>query len=156
MQIKTILSSENAKLPNIANYGDAGADMTATKVTWNKEYGFYDISTEVACQIPHGYVGFIFPRSSLSKYDLILCNHVGVFDSGYRGTVSFRFKLAKSNSIIHKTLRKIGLIKPLRIYKEGDRIGQLVIIKHESPTYIESNDLSETKRGERGFGSTGA
>ena len=121
--------------------GNAGMDMTAIKSELNDYYVEYD--TGIAAEIPEGYVGLLFPRSSISKTSLVLANSVGVVDSSYRGTIKFRFKnIAKHHKTAH-------------IYTIGDRIGQLVIIPYPSIESVEVKELSETDRGEGGFGSTG-
>ena len=129
-----------AVMPSYAKDGDAGMDLTATKqfsnTTFQASYG-----TGIAVEIPKGFVGLIFPRSSIRKYDLTLSNSVGVIDSGYRGEIQFTFN--KTNGM--------DSIK----YKAGDKIGQLMIIPHPYVVFEEVEVLSDTERGEGGFGSTG-
>jgi len=83
----------------------------------------------------------VFPRSSVRNQDLILSNSVGVIDSGYRGEIQATFK--KTNGL--------DSIK----YKVGERGAQIIIIPYPKVTIIESDELSDTERGEGGFGSTG-
>ena len=92
-------------------------------------------------EIPKGYVGLVFPRSSIRNQDLILSNCVGVIDSGYRGELQATFK--KTNGL--DSLK----------YKVGERGAQIVILPYPQIRMIESNELSNTERGEGGFGSTG-
>lgn len=82
---------ENAVLPKKAHKTDAGFDMVATNVVYDPD-GCATYGTGIAMEIPEGYVGLIFPRSSICRKDLTLANCVGVIDSGYRGEVSFKFK----------------------------------------------------------------
>ena len=128
-----------AIIPSYAKPGDAGMDLTATSIideAFQVTYG-----TGIAVEIPEGYVGLIFPRSSIRKYQLQLSNSVGVIDSGYRGEIQFTFN-------------KTGGV-PSKKYEVGDRIGQLIIMPFPTIIPIESNDLSDSERGTGGFGSTG-
>lgn len=123
--------------PTYAKLGDAGMDLTAIS---HVSKGIYDeYGTGIALEIPEGYVGLIYPRSSVSGKSQILANSVGVIDSGYRGELKLRFK----------TLNNV------HTYAVGDKIGQLVIMPVPAVTLIETQELSETARGEGGFGSTG-
>jgi dUTP pyrophosphatase len=131
--------SDKAVMPQYAKPGDAGMDMTATSLIRNEVY--YEYGTDIAVEIPEGYVGLLFPRSSISKTKQILANHVGVIDSGYRGEIKFRFKkLAWDNG---------------EVYNVGDRIGQLIIIPYPQVELVEVDELSSSDRGEGGYGSTG-
>ena len=138
MRVKVLKLHQNAVIPAYSKKGDAGMDLTATRV-WSEDnnvcYG-----TGLAFEIPEGYVGLLFPRSSNAKKDLLLTNSVGVLDSGYRGEVTFKFKPTKQGG---------------RMYEVGDRIGQLIIIPYPQIEFEESEELSETERGNGGYGSTG-
>lgn len=130
-----------ATIPTFATKGSAGLDLTAVSQEYTNSYGdFADIlyGTGLSFEIPSGYVGLIYPRSSIYKYHQYLTNSVGVLDSDYRGEVKFRFKAYGYNT-----------------YEIGDRIGQLVIMKIPSFEIMEVDELSETVRGVGGFGSTG-
>lgn len=130
----------NAVIPTYSKEGDAGMDLTITKeienTSFSVSYGF-----GIAMEIPKGYVGLVFPRSSVRNQDLILSNCVGVIDSGYRGEIQATFK--KTNGL--DSLK----------YKVGERGAQIVILPYPQIRMIESNELSNTERGEGGFGSTG-
>jgi dUTP pyrophosphatase len=89
-------------------------------------------------------VGLVFPRSSIRKYDLALTNSVGVIDSGYRGEIQATFK--KTNWLKGNESEK---------YQIGDRIAQIMIIPHPQIEFDEVDELSDTQRGDGGFGSTG-
>lgn len=131
---------ENAIIPKYAKSGDAGLDLTAVS---KKEEGKNIIyGTGLAIEIPWGYVGLLFPRSSLTNYDLSLGNHVGIIDSGYRGELCFKFK-------------RLELTKFCKEYNIGDRIGQLLIIPYPEIELVEVDDLSSTERGNSGYGSSG-
>lgn len=131
--------SEKAVTPQYAKPGDAGMDMVATSLVKNEV--FYEYGTDISVEIPEGYVGLLFARSSISKTKQILANHVGVVDSGYRGEIKFRFKkLSWDNG---------------EVYNIGDKIGQLMIIPYPTIVLEEVSELSETYRGDTGFGSSG-
>lgn len=144
LQIKVKKLDEKAVIPTYAKPGDAGMDLTATGIVFTPSYIAY--KTGLAFEIPEGYVGLLFPRSSNSKKQLLLTNSVGVLDSGYRGEVEFRFKVV-GNGVTPEG--------DLDTYNVGDKIGQLVVIPYPSIEFIESGTLSETERGETGFGSSG-
>ena len=91
MQVNIKRLNENAVIPTYAKHGDAGMDLTATSKSYD-DHGNVVYGTGLAFEIPMGYVGYVFPRSSNAKKDLILSNSVGVIDSGYRGEVIFKFK----------------------------------------------------------------
>ncbi len=130
----------NAVIPTYSKDGDAGMDLTITDIkentTFSISYGF-----GIAMEIPKGYVGLVFPRSSVRNQDLILSNCVGVIDSGYRGELQATFKKTQGLDSIS--------------YNVGERGAQIVILPYPQIRMIESNELSNTERGEGGFGSTG-
>lgn len=130
---------EREAVQPIKTDGNAGLDMTAIRIEHTDMYTEYD--TGIAVQIPEGYVGLLFPRSSISKYDLVMANSVGVVDSSYRGPIKFRFKNMKKHP---------------KMYTIGERIGQLIIIPYPDIEIVEVNELSSTDRGVGGFGSTGS
>jgi dUTP pyrophosphatase len=136
MKIKVKRLNSEAKIPEYSKAGDAGMDVYAVSKQENEK--FIEYGTGLSFEIPKGYVCLVFPRSSLSNKDLIMANHVGVLDSGFRGELKFRF-------------RKIGE----EVYEVGDRIGQIIILPYPEIEFEEVNELSETERGATGFGSTG-
>ena len=140
MKVKIKKLSPDAVIPTYAKDGDAGMDLVATKITSNTTF---DISygIDLAMEIPKGFVGLVFPRSSIRKYELALTNSVGVIDSGYRGEIQATFK--KTNGLDSLS------------YKVGDRIAQIMIIPHPDIQFEEADELSDTERGDGGFGSTG-
>ena len=135
---------EQAQIPTYSKSGDAGLDLTATSIDATHE--FLEYGTGLAVEIPQGYVGLLFPRSSISKYDLLQCNSVGVIDSNYRGEIKIRFKRTKD--------LKSSLFDE-KLYNMGDRIGQLIILPYPQIELVEVQDLSDTNRGQNGFGSSG-
>ena len=140
MKIKVKKINENAVIPKYSKPGDAGLDLTAVSIVSNTtSQVIYD--TGLAIEIPEEHVGLIFPRSSICNYELELSNSVGVVDSGYRGTIRFVFNKTDG----------IDSIK----YKVGDRIGQLLILPYPEIELVEVNELNDSERGHKGFGSTG-
>lgn len=135
----------NAVAPSYAKPGDAGCDLTAVGMLETDDYIEYDIGIAVA--IPEGHVGLLFPRSSVSKKDLIMANCVAVIDSGYRGPIKCRFKVTKDHS------HREDLKDP--VYRIGDRVAQLMVIPFPRVTYQEAQELDDTERGTGGLGSTG-
>lgn len=117
--------------------GDCGYDLTA--LTRVETEAYIEYGTGLALEIPTGFAGLLFPRSSQSKYGMILANCVGVIDPSYRGEVKARFK-------------KVGNGPE---YQVGDRVVQLIIMPIHEPIWSETDTLSETGRGTGGFGSSG-
>lgn len=145
MKVNVKKLDSNAALPTYAKHGDAGMDLTAISKEYD-EHGNVCYGTGLAFEIPNGFAGFLFPRSSNTKKDLILGNSVGVIDSGYRGEVVFKFReLLPSERDIEFGARE---------YEIGDRVGQIVIIPVPQIEFNVVDDLSTTDRGVGGFGST--
>ena len=140
MRVKIKKLNPLAEIPSYAKSGDAGMDLVATRIISNTTF---DVSygTDLAIEIPNGFVGLVFPRSSIRKYELVLSNSVGVIDSGYRGELQATFK--KENGLDSLA------------YKVGDRIAQNMIIPYPPIEFDEVAELSDTERGDGGFGSTG-
>lgn len=166
MQVKIKKLHPEAVIPTYAHKGDAGMDLVAIDriiSTDNDEQADYiEYKTGLAFEIPEGYVGLLFPRSSNSKKDLTLANSVGIIDSHFRGEVTFRYKLdATYDSIISEFPTEIILADKevdgfmQLIYDIGDRVGQIIIIPYPEIEFIEVEELSETERGINGYGSTG-
>lgn len=145
----------DAIIPTYAKEGDAGLDLTAHSITNIESDPFAEYGTGIAVEIPEGYVGLVFPRSSVSKKrNFYLKNAVGVIDSGYRGEIKMRFHTEK------------GLMKRFLaayneddsspdMYQIGEKIGQLIILPYPTIELVEVNELSDSNRGIGGFGSTG-
>jgi dUTP pyrophosphatase len=153
--IKYELKHENAQAPVRGSDHAAGYDFHAAECIRNTRYElWYD--TGVAVQIPHGYFGDLRARSSVSKTGLFLANGAGVVDSDFRGTIQFRFyKLGRTEVPDLETFHNAYPKEPI-LYDVGDRIGQLIVQKHYSNHGLcEVDALSDTNRGEGGFGSTG-
>ena len=148
MEVKIKKLVENAVIPKYAHSTDAGLDLTA--ISKENKNGVYIYGTGLAIEIPEGYVGLIFPRSSNYKQDLWLTNCVGVIDSGYRGEIKFMFKDIPTNKVLLP-----GEYAEHKTWEVGDRIGQLIIMPYPSINLVEVNNLSDSDRGEGGFGSSG-
>ena len=131
---------ENAVIPAYAKEGDAGLDLVATEII-NEEVYKITYGTGLAMEIPAGFVGLVFPRSSIRKYNLSLTNSVGVIDSGYRGEIQATFR--KDRGVASEK------------YEVGDKIAQIIIIPYPPVEFQEVEELSDTERGTGGFGSTG-
>jgi len=127
----------NAIIPEYAKIGDAGLDLTAVDFESTGLHITY--KTGLAIAIPEGFVGLLFPRSSVYKTGQYLTNSVGVIDSGYRGEIMLKFTRPELDSQ----------------YKVGDRVGQLIIMPYPQVKFEEVEDLGTTDRGQGGFGSTG-
>lgn len=127
-----------AVIPVYAKESDAGLDLTATSIMHETDthivYG-----TGLAFEIPDGFVGLVFPRSSIRKQGLLMANSVGVVDAGYRGEVQVTFIKTGTGPA----------------YYTGDRVAQIIIIPHPQITLVPVDELSESERGTGGHGSSG-
>lgn len=146
MVVKFKKMHPDAVIPTVANIGDAGFDLTAVRKDHGKKYIEY--GTGLAIEIPMGYVGLIFPRSSITKVNLSLANSVGVIDSGYRGEITFRFRVEENHNFYTET-------NALVTYAVGDRIGQIIFLELPIVDIWEVKELSSSVRGENGYGSSG-
>lgn len=142
IKVKIKRLDPQAITPSYAKPGDACMDLAAISKTIVEEsgYGYVEYGTGLAFEVPENYVMLIYPRSSISNQGLLLANSVGVVDSGYRGEVKFRFKWVKDTNL----------------YNVGDRVGQFMIIPLPIMELEEVDELSETERGQGGFGSSGS
>ena len=138
MKIRIAKTHPNAVVPRYAHFGDAAVDLVAIR-SWVDKRGNLCYGTGLAMEIPSNHVGLLFPRSSISKTDLRLCNAVGVIDSGYRGEIIVKFD-------------KQGE----KWYHVGDRVAQLMIVPIPSVQFIEVINLPGSDRGTGGFGSSGS
>lgn len=147
MEIKIKKLIEDAKLPTHGSDDAAGWDLYAAEEADIHPAKTAMISTGAALEIPKGYFGAIYARSGLaSKRGLRPANCVGAIDSDYRGPVCVAVHNDNYDSILDKTEH----------IEKGERIAQLIIQKFEPIEFTEVEDLSETDRGEGGFGSTGS
>jgi dUTP pyrophosphatase len=151
VQVKVKKLAANAVVPRYAKPGDAGLDLTATSVKREGSKVIY--GTGLAFEIPVGYVGLVFPRSSIHKSDLRLTNCVGVIDSGYRGEVMAVFDDKAYAPVRTDNGNQIAAVG--KGFGVGDRIAQMIILPYPSVELVKVDELSDTERGEGGFGSSG-
>lgn len=153
MKVKFKKLHKDAVVPSYAKPGDAGLDLTAASIVFDTHCNNIVYKTGIAVEIPAGYVGLVFPRSSVYKTVLSLTNSVGVIDSGFRGELTLRFidNYSPEDSPADR-YRKFSN----EFYHVGDRIGQLVIVPYPQIELEEVEELSDTVRGDGGFGSSGA
>jgi dUTP pyrophosphatase len=168
--IKTDPENQTLKRPTYS--GDAGYDLIAasepkivgeTKTPKSDLYKSisyieYDTNVTVAPESESQYYSLVYPRSSISKYNLQLANSVGVVDSGYRDTIKVRFRYVwQPQDLIEGVSNKEFYVKINKetIYKKGDKIAQLIWASHNK-LYMEFTDtLPLSDRSYGGFGSTG-
>lgn len=148
--------------------GDAGYDLIASsepRIVGGQIGGlgspyyacidYIEYEVDLRIEPEEGVLSLIFPRSSISNYQLSLCNSVGVVDNGYRGLIKIRFNYLHSPIDLSLFGGSVGTeINFEKIYKKGDKIAQMVFVHPEYPT-LEEGIPSETVRGEGSFGSTG-
>ena len=127
-----------AQLPQKATEDSIGMDLIATRM--ESKNGFIEFGFGQAWEIPIGYGGFIFPRSSISNQPLILSNCVGVIDPDYRGEIMARFKRIANT--------------PNLTYDIGKAIAQVIILQIPEVSFREASELNLTERGNGGYGHT--
>ena len=140
MKIKIKKLHHEAIIPSYAKPGDAGMDLTAVSIDFD-DCDHLTYHTGLSIEIPEGHVGLLFPRSSVYKTGQQLTNSVGVIDSGYRGEIMLKYT------------RDIESKKTA--YKPGERVGQIIILPYPQVEFEEVESLSQTERGQGGYGSTG-
>jgi dUTP pyrophosphatase len=131
-----------AKAPSRAHHDDAGYDLCACEAATLGPGERASVGTGIAVAIPEGHAGLVLPRSGLAaRHGIALVNAPGLIDAGYRGEVRV---------LLLNTDREAAFeVAP------GERIAQLLIVRHEMPELVEAETLDETVRGVGGFGSTG-
>jgi dUTP pyrophosphatase len=145
MEIKFKKLDQRAVAPVRAHSTDAGFDLVATDITTEiNECGQLILvyHTGIAVEIPEGYFGLLVPRSSVYKKSLMLTNHAGVIDAGYRGEVMGKMRATTD-------------VVPA-VYKPGEKFAQLLILPCIDATFTEAFELSDSERGDGGYGSTDA
>ncbi|HEX5526128.1 MAG TPA: dUTP diphosphatase [Solirubrobacterales bacterium] len=141
VQLPFLKLKENAQAPTRAHEGDAGLDLYACEAAHVGPGERWSVGTGVAVEIPEGHAGLVLPRSGLARdHGIALVNAPGLIDSGYRGEV----RVLLLNTDPAETFR----VEP------GDRIAQLLLTPIATPEPVEA-ELSESARGEGGFGSSG-
>ena len=172
MKIKIKKLNDKAVIPTYAHATDAGLDLTATSIKHDFGKDVFIYGTGLAVEIPEGYVGLLFPRSSNRNTEAYMTNHVGVIDAGYRGEVMVCYK-NRTATVIRDNLANVITdfyeTQPYNVenmpddgrrvikapYEVGDRIAQLIIIPYPHIEFEEVDELSATDRGANGHGSTG-
>ena len=142
MKVKIINKSDHP-LPNYETLESAGMDLRSnikTDITLKPNQRAI-VPTGIFIALPKGYEAQVRSRSGLAaKYGVTVLNSPGTIDADYRGEIGVILINFSENDFI---------------IKDGDRIAQIVIAKHERAIWEECNDLSKTERGSGGFGSTG-
>ncbi|CAG8490167.1 3668_t:CDS:2 [Ambispora gerdemannii] len=138
-QLKVLLMDKNARMPSRGSGGAAGYDLYSAEDTKILARGKALIKTGLAIQVPEGAYGRIAPRSSLASINSIDCG-AGVIDADYRGEVKILlFNFGDQDFEV----------------KTGDRIAQLIVERIYTPKIVRVDELDDTSRGSKGFGSTG-
>lgn len=167
--------TEDAVIPEYAHPTDAGMDLTAISREFDHKSGCVKYGTGIAVEIPEGFVGLLFPRSSIYKHYMSQTNCVGVIDSGYRGEV--KVIMRPSTRMVRplrlwdrlraifcrQVFKDIKANNPVIVdscsgnteYKVGERIAQLIIMPYPKVAFHEVEELSDSDRGTNGHGSTG-
>jgi dUTP pyrophosphatase len=142
MELPVLRLKDEAVLPSRAHEGDAGLDLYACEAAHIGPGERWSVGTGVGVEIPAGHAGLVLPRSGLARdHGIALVNAPGLIDSGYRGELRVL--------LLNTDPAEIFRIEP------GDRIAQLVIAPIATPEPVEAPALSESARGEGGFGSSG-
>ncbi len=142
VQLRVLKLQDEAVVPSRAHEGDAGLDLHACEAAHLGPEERWSVGTGVAIEVPEGHAGLVLPRSGLAReHGIALVNAPGLIDSGYRGEVRVL--------LLNTDPAEIFRVEP------GDRIAQLVIAPVASADPLEVEALSETARGDGGFGSSG-
>lgn len=142
MTLRFARLSDEAREPTRAHDGDAGYDLYAVESATLGPGERASVGTGIAVAIPDGWAGLVLPRSGLAaRHGITLPNAPGLIDSGYRGEVRVL--------LLNTDPQESFDVAP------GDRIAQLLLVRHEVPELAEVESLDETVRGVGGFGSSG-
>lgn len=142
MDLRVARLSQTAVLPKRAHEGDAGLDLYASEAAHIGPGERWSVGTGVAVEIPDGHAGLVLPRSGLAqKHGIALVNAPGLIDAGYRGEL----RVLLLNTDPAETFR----------VEAGDRIAQLLVVPISLAEPVEAEALTESARGDGGFGSSG-
>jgi dUTP pyrophosphatase len=142
MELRVIKLKDNAVIPTRAHPGDAGLDLYSTEIAHLGPGERWSVGTGIALEIPEGHAGLVLPRSGLAReHGIALVNAPGLIDAGYRGEV----RVLLLNTDPAETVR----------IEAGARIAQLMVTPVAIAEPVEVAELSDTARGEGGFGSSG-
>jgi dUTPase len=182
-----VLTTNKPNILDPAHNGDAGYDIIADSepnivgeiafnmdgIDYYESVDYIEYETNTAISPQEGFHTFLFPRSSISKTNLLLCNSIGLIDNAYTGTIKLRFKyiaqpcdfgmqiLPSADTTKNADNSDVSIsfamaVNKEKIYKKGDRIGQLVFSSTTIAEVLQTfGDLKETTRNAGGFGSTG-
>ena len=142
MELRVTRLKDNAVVPTRAHPGDAGLDLYSTEIAHLGPGERWSVGTGIALEIPAGHAGLVLPRSGLAReHGITVVNSPGLIDAGYRGEI----RVLLLNTDPAETVR----------IEAGARIGQLVLTPVAIAEPVEATALSESARGDGGFGSTG-
>jgi dUTP pyrophosphatase len=142
MDLRVAKLKDNAVIPTRAHAGDAGLDLYSTEIAHLGPGERWSVGTGIALEIPEGHAGLVLPRSGLAReHGIALVNAPGLIDAGYRGEV----RVLLLNTDPAETVR----------IEAGARIAQLVVTPVAIAAPVEVTELSDSARGEGGFGSSG-
>jgi dUTP pyrophosphatase len=142
MDLRVAKLKDNAVIPTRAHPGDAGLDLYSTEIAHLGPGERWSVGTGIALEIPEGHAGLVLPRSGLAReHGIALVNSPGLIDAGYRGEV----RVLLLNTDPAETVR----------IEAGARIAQLVVTPVAIAEPVEATELSDSARGEGGFGSSG-
>ena len=142
MELRVAKLKDEAVVPSRAHEGDAGLDLYACEAAHLGPGERWSVGTGVAVEVPEGHAGMVLPRSGIARdHGIALVNSPGLIDAGYRGEV----RVLLLNTDPAETFR----VEP------GERIAQLVVVPVGLPEPVEVESLSESSRGDGGFGSSG-
>lgn len=145
--LKFKLHTTDALVPTKAGPEESGYDLTAISFVKKRGKNTFMYDTGVSVEVPPGYYTEIVPRSSISKTGFVLSNSIGVIDATYRGTLKIVLTDVDSEA------KNKGISRPLTC---PFTLAQLIVRKRHDLQVEVVNELSETTRGDGGFGSTGA
>jgi dUTP pyrophosphatase len=142
VRLEFSLLRPEARAPSRAHEGDAGYDLHAAEAAVLEPGGRASVGTGVAIALPDGCAGLVLPRSGLAlRHGIALVNAPGLIDAGYRGELRVLLLNTDRSEAFGVSV--------------GDRIAQLVVVRHEAPSLVEVESLDESARGAGGFGSSG-
>jgi dUTP diphosphatase len=142
VQLRVLKLKPEATVPRRAHEGDAGLDLYACEAAHIGPGERWSVGTGIAVEIPDGHAGLVLPRSGLAReHGIALANAPGLIDAGYRGELRVL--------LLNTDPAEIFRVEP------GDRIAQLVVVPISLAEPVESEALTESARGDGGFGSSG-
>jgi dUTP pyrophosphatase len=142
MDLRVVKLKDNAVIPTRAHPGDAGLDLYSTEIAHLGPGERWSVGTGIALEVPEEHAGLVLPRSGLAReHGIALVNAPGLIDAGYRGEV----RVLLLNTDPAETVR----------IEAGARIAQLVVTPVAIAAPVEVTELSDSARGEGGFGSSG-